>query len=343
MAVYGATGAVGQKLLSRLNGHPMFEVAQVVASASRVGDRFGDTVEWREIGTVPEQLADLIFTDTQPANGIRMAFSALGASVAREVEPMLASAGIIVVSNASAFRLDDDVPLIIPELNPEHLELLPRQRKERGWTGALVTNPNCSTCVLAPVLAALHREFPISRVVVATLQAASGAGLPGVPSLDLIDNAIPYIAGEEEKIASETRLLLGESISGRVGPADIEVNAMVHRVAVSDGHLVSAVVEFGNAPGIDDAIATLERFRGNELVAGLPSSPEHPIEVDPRLDRPQPRLDRDRGNGMTITVGRVREAGANRIAFTALGHNLVRGAAGAALQNGELLMAVGLV
>jgi aspartate-semialdehyde dehydrogenase len=209
VAVLGATGAVGQAFIARLANHPWFEVAQVAASAERIGLRYGETVRWREASELPPAVAALSCTAAQPAPGIRIAFSALDASVAREVEPAFAAAGVLVVSNASAFRMTADVPLIIPEVNPGHLALLHRQRAERGWRGGIVANPNCSTAALVTALAPLDRAFGLERAVVATLQAASGAGYPGVPSLDLIDNVIPYIAGEEEKIEAECRKLLG--------------------------------------------------------------------------------------------------------------------------------------
>lgn len=341
VAVLGATGAVGQKLLAALAAHPTFEVVQVVASAERIGRRFGSEVRWREAGPVPEAVADLVFTAAEPAAGIRLAFSALDAPVAREVEPRFAAAGVLVVSNASAFRMADDVPLIIPEVNAGHLAMLAAQRDRRGWRGGILTNPNCSTAVLATALAPLHAAFGVERVVVATLQAASGAGYPGVPSLDLLDNVVPYIGGEEDKIESECAKLLGALDGGRVVPADVTVSAMVHRVPVIDGHLVSASVQFRTAPGVAAACEALAAFTGPAIVRGLPSSPARPIEVDARPDRPQPRLDRDRGHGMTVTVGRVRSCPVQHLRFVAMGHNLVRGAAGAALQNGELAVAAG--
>jgi aspartate-semialdehyde dehydrogenase len=259
--------------------------------------------------------------------------------VAREVEPAFAAAGVLVVSNASAFRMTTDVPLLIPEVNPGHLSLLDRQRAERGWRGGIVANPNCSTAALVTALAPLHRAFGVERAVVATLQAASGAGYPGVPSLDLIDNVIPWISGEEEKIEAECRKLLGVEAGDAVAEAELRVSAMVHRVPVLDGHLVSASLAFATPPTADEAMRVLGAFTGNATVAALPSSPRRPIEVDTRHDRPQPRLDRDRGNGMTVTVGRVRSCPVQHLRLTALGHNLIRGAAGAAIQNAELCVA----
>jgi len=337
VAVLGATGTVGQKFLARLAGHPWFEVVQVAGSAERVGQRYGETVHWREPVPLSPEMAALECTTAEPGVAVRIVFSALDAAVAHDVEPRFAAVGALVVSNASAFRMDADVPLLIPEVNPDHLALLDGQRRRRGWTGGIITNPNCSTAVLVTALAPLHRRFGISRAVVATLQAASGAGYPGVPSLDLLDNVIPQIGGEEEKLEHETARLLGTLDAEAVAPAGITTSAMVHRVPVLDGHLISASLAFLEAPTPEAAMAALAAFRPPADVAALPSTPARPIEVDRRPDRPQPRLDRDRGNGMTVTVGRVRPCPVHQLRLVALGHNLVRGAAGAAIQNAELV------
>lgn len=337
VAVLGATGTVGQKFLALLAHHPWFEVVQVTASTGRIGQRFGDSVHWREAVPLPGAVAGLTLSATEPGPAVVLAFSALDAAIAREVEPAFAAAGALVVSNASAFRMAEDVPLLIPEVNADQLALLDAQREARGWSGGLVTNPNCSTAALVTALAPLHRAFGLQRAVVATLQAASGAGYPGVPSLDLLDNVIPYIGGEEPKIEAETNRLLGRLEGGRVVPAAIDVSAMVHRVPVLDGHLVSASLAFERPPTPAEAAEALATFQGPAAVRGLPSSPVHPIEVDARDDRPQPRLDRLRGAGMTVTVGRIRPCPVHHLRLVALGHNLVRGAAGAAIQNAELL------
>lgn len=341
VAILGATGAVGQKFVALLAEHPWFEIVQLSASADRVGRRYGDVVRWREITPLPPEIARIVMTEAVPTGAVRLAFSALDAAVAREVEPAFARAGALVVSNASAFRMAADVPLLIPEVNADHLGLLDTQRRVRGWTGGIVANPNCSTAILITALAPLHRAFGVRKLTVATLQAASGAGYPGVPSLDLLDNVIPWISGEEEKIAEETRKLLGTLEETVVRAAPITASVMVHRVPVTDGHMVSAAVEFQTQPSVDDALQALRAFRGSERVAGLPTSPLPPIEVEMRDDRPQTRLDRDRGLGMGVTVGRVRPCPIGHLRFTALGHNLVRGAAGAAIQNAELLVASG--
>ncbi|MBK7594140.1 MAG: aspartate-semialdehyde dehydrogenase [Gemmatimonadetes bacterium] len=343
VAILGATGTVGQKFIALLAEHPWFEIVQLAASAARDGKRFGDEVRWRELTPLPEHIAEMRLTTVAPIAGVRIAFSALDASVAREVEPAFAHAGVFVVSNASAFRMADDVPLLIPEVNADHLSLLARQQRERGWTGAIVVNPNCSTAALVTAIAPLHRAYGLRKAVVATLQAASGAGYPGVPSLDLLGNVIPLIGGEEEKIEAELRKILGRVDGERIVEAEIVTSAMVHRVPVVDGHMVSASLEFETAPTPTEAIATLRAFRGADPVPTLPSSPALPVEVDDRPDRPQSRLDLDRGRGMTVTVGRVRPCPLHHLRLVALGHNLVRGAAGAAVQNAELLVASGLL
>ncbi len=343
VAILGATGTVGQNFVRLLADHPWFEIAQLAASADRVGKRYGDEVRWRERTPLPPHVAAMTMSAAVPDGTVRIAFSALDAPQAREIEPAFATAGVLVVSNASAFRMADDVPLLIPEVNADHLALLARQRAERGWSGGIVANPNCSTAALVLALAPLHRAFGLRTVTVATLQAASGAGYPGVPSLDLLGNVIPYIGGEEEKIETETRKLLGALAGDRVVEAAVTVSAMVHRVPVVDGHLVSASLGFATAPSVADARAALAAFRGDDVVTGLPMSPTPVIEVDDRADRPQSRLDLDRGAGMAITVGRVRPCPLAHLRLTALGHNLVRGAAGAAVQNAELLVARGVV
>ncbi len=341
VAILGATGAVGQKFVALLADHPWFEIVQLVASATRDGRCYGDEVRWREPTSLPDAIAQIRLTTIAPNPEVQIAFSALDASIAHDVEPAWAEAGVMVVSNASAYRMADDVPLIVPEINPDHLALLDRQRAGRMWRGGIVANPNCSTAVLVTALAPLHRAFGLQRAAIATLQAASGAGYPGVPSLDLLGNVIPYIGGEEEKIERELTKILGTYSDARIVPAEILASAMVHRVPVVDGHMVSGSLAFAEAPSPEAAMATLRAFRGSELVQGLPSSPRTPVEVDERADRPQTRLDVDRGQGMTVTVGRVRACPLHDLRFVALGHNLVRGAAGAAIQNAELIRASG--
>lgn len=343
VAILGATGTVGQKFVRLLADHPWFEIIQVAASADRIGKRYGDEVRWRETTPLPSAVAGLTLSAAAPDGVAKIAFSALDAAIALEVEPTFARAGTLVVSNASAFRMEPDVPLLIPEVNASHLGLLAQQRIARGWSGGIIANPNCSTAALVVALAPLHQAFGLRIAVVATLQAASGAGYPGVPSLDLLGNVIPFIGGEEEKIERETRKILGLFAGDAVRAAALTVSAMVHRVPVVDGHMVSASLAFDRAPTPEEAIAVLEQFRGEDRVTSLPSSPSPAIEVDRRPDRPQSRLDVDRGGGMTVTVGRVRACPIHHLRLVALSHNLVRGAAGAAVQNAELAVASGVV
>jgi aspartate-semialdehyde dehydrogenase len=333
---------VGQRMIQLLAGHPWFEIAALTGSERTVGRPYGDLVNWKLDNAPPPEVARMVVQPSDDVLDVAIALSALPTDVARDMEPRWAER-VAVCSNASTYRAAGDVPLIIPEVNPDHLALLTRQREQRGWRGGLVTNPNCATAVLATVLAPLDRAFGVRRAVVATLQAASGAGYPGVPALDLVVNVLPWIAGEDPKIETECARLLGRLDDGAVTPAPLAVSAMVHRVPVLDGHLVSASLSFAQPVSPDQARAVLADFRGDADVRALPSTPAVPIEIDDRDDRPQPRLDRDRGRGMAVTVGRIRPCPVQHLRLVALGHNLVRGAAGAALQNAELLLARGLV
>jgi aspartate-semialdehyde dehydrogenase len=269
-------------------------------------------------------------------------FSALDANAAKDVEPAFAQAGHLVISNARSYRMDPLVPLLIPEVNADHLALLPAQQRERGWTGAIVTNPNCSTIVLSLALAPL-RPFGIRTVMVTTLQAVSGAGYPGVASLDILGNVVPAISGEEEKIESETQKILGQLDSTRVKPHPMVVSAQTTRVPVIDGHTESVSIKFDGGPSIDEVIAALRSFRGKPQELKLPTAPPNPIVWTEAADRPQPRLDAERDGGMTVTVGRVRKCPVQDVKFIALGHNTIRGAAGAAVLNAELMRAEGLL
>ncbi|PYP41967.1 MAG: aspartate-semialdehyde dehydrogenase [Gemmatimonadetes bacterium] len=342
VAVLGATGAVGQAFVRLLADHPWLELTAVAASEQSAGKRYGDAVRWREPVPLPEPAANLVLRPCAPPLDAAIVFSALDAEVAREVEPAFARAGALVVTNASAHRMDPLVPLLIAEVNAGHLSLLEAQRKERGWRGGIVANPNCSTAALVSALAPLHQAFGIERLFVSTMQAVSGAGYPGVASLDIIGNVIPYIAGEEEKVERETRKLLGALDGRAVVEAPITLSVHTNRVGVEDGHTESVSVGFARRVTPEEATRTLEEFRPCGVVATLPSTPERPVEVDPRPDRPQPARDRDRGRGMTVTVGRIRPCPLLDLRLTLLGHNRIRGAAGGAIQLGELLVAEGL-
>ncbi len=341
VCILGATGTVGQKFVRLLSDHPWFEIAAVAASSASAGKRFGDVVRWREQSDLPPAIADLTIAECAPPLPGAVAFSALDAEVAAPIEQAFARAGAYVVTNTRTHRMEPDVPLLIPEANADHLVLIDRQREARGWSGAILANPNCSTAALALALAPLHRAFTIERLFVSTMQAVSGAGYPGVPSLDVLGNVIPHIGGEEEKIERESRKILGALGPVGVEPADFAVSAHTNRVAVIDGHLETVSVGFRRRVTPEDAIAVLKEFRGSPCVAGLPSSPNPPVEVDARADRPQPRLDLDRGRGMAVTVGRIRPCPILDLRMVVLGHNTIRGAAGQAVQIAELLVADG--
>lgn len=343
VAVLGATGAVGQKFVRLLADHPWFEIAAVTASPQSAGRPYAEAVRWREPMPVPERVAGMVLGPSDRPVEVAIAFSALDAQAAGSIEPLWAAAGPVVVTNASPFRMDPLVPLLIPEVNPGHLALLPRQRREKGWPGAIVANPNCTTAGLVLALAPLHQAFGVERLFVSTMQAVSGAGWPGVASLDILGNVVPFISGEEEKVAQETRKLLGAVADGAVREAPITASVHTNRVPVQDGHLETVSVGLGRRAGPDEVRAAIQSWRPDPRVAALPSSPERAIEVDDRPDRPQPLLDRDRGAGMTVTVGRLRPCPLLDLRFVVLSHNTVRGAAGAAIQNAELLVAEGTV
>ncbi len=341
VCILGATGTVGQKFVRLLADHPWFEIAAVAASSASAGRRYGDVVRWREQSDIPSRVADLTVAESAPPLPGAVAFSALDAEVAGPIEQAFAQAGAFVVTNTRTHRMEPDVPLLIPEANGDHLVLVDRQREARGWKGAILANPNCSTAALALALAPLHRAFEIERLFVSTMQAVSGAGYPGVASLDALGNVIPYIGGEEEKIERESRKILGTLGAAGVEPAGFAVSAHTNRVAVIDGHLETVSVGFRRRVTPDEAAAVLREFRGSPCVAGLPSSPNPPVEVDTRIDRPQPRLDLERGRGMAVTVGRIRPCPILDIRMVVLGHNTIRGAAGQAVQIAELLVADG--
>jgi aspartate-semialdehyde dehydrogenase len=338
VGVLGATGVVGQQFVARLARHPWFRPAWLAASERSEGKSYGSVAPWRLSAPIPDQLQDVTVEACTPGKGPRVVFSALDAAVAGDIEQAFAAAGHVVVSNARNYRMDPLVPLLIPEINADHLNLVTEQRRAKGWQGAIVTNPNCSTIVLALALAPL-RKFDLRTVVVSTMQAVSGAGYPGVPSLDILGNVVPFISGEEEKMESETLKIFGTD-GGRT-PHPATVSAHTNRVAVIDGHIMTVSAGFGQKPSPDDVIAALESFRGRPQELDLPSAPQPPILVARESNRPQPRLDADRGDGMAITVGRVRPCKVLHTKMVALGHNTVRGAAGAAILNAELMAAEG--
>jgi aspartate-semialdehyde dehydrogenase len=337
IGILGSTGLVGQRLVERLTSHPWFEPGALAASGRSSGRRYGEVVRWRGGADPPQDVLEEVVRPCEAdqfddCDGV---FSALEREVAEEIEPRLADRGLAVVSNASALRMEQDVPLLVPEINPEHLDLLATQRADRGWGGYVVTNPNCSTTGLALALAPLHREFGVRRVVVSTLQAVSGAGSHGPSALDLIDNVLPWIPGEEEKIERELGKILGDARQ----PATVDVAAHCHRVPVIDGHLEAVSVELQQPATPTQAVEVLRAWTGQAAALDLPSAPARPIVVRTEADRPQPRLDRDAGGGMSVVVGRVRACPVLSLRFLLLSHNTVRGAAGGTLLNGELLAA----
>jgi aspartate-semialdehyde dehydrogenase len=333
---------VGQQFILQLANHPWFRPVWLGASERSEGKSYGEAATWRLASQLPEALRGVRVDSCTPGRGPLLMFSALDANAAKEIEPAFAEAGHLVISNARSYRMDPLVPLLIPEINDDHLALLPAQRRARGWPGAIVTNPNCSTVVLAMALAPL-RQFGLRSVMVTTLQAVSGAGYPGVPSLDIIGNVLPAIAGEEEKMESETQKILGALQGDTVSPHQVVVSAQTTRVAVIDGHTESISIALDARPSIADVVEALRAFRGRPQELGLPTAPPAPIVCVETPNRPQPRLDAERDGGMTITIGRVRTCPVLDVKFIALGHNTIRGAAGAAVLNAELMRAEGLL
>lgn len=340
VGVLGATGVVGQQFVSRLARHPWFNVTWLAASERSEGKAYRDVAPWRLAAPIPDQSASRTVQPCVPGKGPKVVFSGLDASVAGEIEGAFAAAGHIVVSNARNYRMDPLVPLLIPEVNADHLQLVAEQRASKGWTGAIVTNPNCSTVVLAMALAPLG-AFDIRSVIVSTMQAVSGAGYPGVPSLDILGNVVPFISGEEEKMEAETLKILGTD--GGRSPHPAVVSAHTNRVAVIDGHTMTVSVDLGTRPSVQDVVAAMQGFKGRPQELALPTAPDPAMIVMAEANRPQPRLDADRGDGMAVTIGRVRSCPVLHTRFVALGHNTVRGAAGAAILNAELMKAEGLL
>ncbi|MBC7251211.1 MAG: aspartate-semialdehyde dehydrogenase [Anaerolineae bacterium] len=343
VAILGATGAVGQRFIQLLADHPWFEIAALAASERSAGQRYAEAVRWVIPGDPPPAVAEMTIRPLKPDLPAKIVFSALPSEIARQVEPAFARAGYAVCSNASAYRQEPYVPLLIPEVNADHVTMIPRQRAERGWSGLIVTSPNCTTTGVVLPLKPLDDAFGLRRVFAVSMQAISGAGYPGVASLDILGNIVPYIGGEEEKIESETRLLLGRMENGKRIAADIAISAQANRVPVLDGHTICLSVGFEKTPSVEEAVAVLADFRGPEVVRKLPSAPEHPILVRPEPDRPQPRRDRDAMGGMAITVGRVRPCPLLDLRLVTVSHNTLRGAASGAIMNAELLVAAGYV
>ncbi len=343
MAILGATGLVGQRLVQLLDNHPWFEIRALAASDQSVGRAYADAVKWHLPTEIPDAVRQMKVEPCEPKFDVAIVFSALPSDVAGEIEETFANAGYLVSSNASNHRMDADVPLVIPEVNPEHLELVRVQQARRKSQGAIITNPNCSTIHLTLVLKPLADQFGLRRVLVTTMQALSGAGYPGVSALDAIDNVIPYIGGEEPKLENEPLKILGKLEGGKIAPADFRISAACNRVATQDGHLETVSVEFVTKSNIDLVRKVMLQFTGEPQALELPTAPQHPIWVRDEVDRPQPRLDRDAERGMASVVGRLRSCGVLDYKFVVLGHNTLRGAAGGTLLNAELLVAKGFI
>ena len=341
VGILGATGIVGQRFVQMLEHHPWFEVAWLAASDRSEGRPYAEAARWRMKTPIPSRVAEMRVSPVKPEAAPKIVFAALDAGIAAEFEPRFAHAGCAVVSNSSALRMQSDVPLVIPEVNPEHIKLLERQTWRRQSRGFVVTNPNSSAIGLVMALAPLEQQFGLETVMAVTMQAVSGAGYPGVPSLDILGNVIPYIAKEEEKMEEETRKVLGQLNGSGIVPGTFGMSAQCNRVAVEDGHTESVSVKLKKKARPEEIIAAWNEFRSAPQELRLPSAPEQPVRYVASADRPQPRFDADCGNGMTATVGRLRPCGVLDWKFTVLSHNTIRGAAGAALLNAELLRVKG--
>lgn len=342
--ILGATGVVGQRFIQLLEEHPQFEVTALAASDRSRGKTYADACVWRLPGEMPARVRQIVVAAPAPPLDCDFVFSSLPGDIATEAEASFARAGFPVISNSSSHRMGTDVPLLIPEVNHEHIALIDAQRAARGYDrGFIVTNPNCSAIVVVMALAPLHARFGVESCVATTMQALSGAGYPGVASLDATDNVVPYIGGEEEKIEIETLKILGRLNGSSIVNAEMSVSAQCNRVNVSDGHLAAMRIKLARKASLDEVREALASFSSLPQELGLPSAPARPIIVRDEVDRPQPRLDRDAGNGMSVTVGRIMADNVLDYRLMALGHNTIRGAAGAAILNAELLVARGYI
>ena len=342
VGILGATGMVGQRFIELLQNHPQFEISALAASDRSQGKTFAEACTWRLAGEIPESVKRMRVEAPQPPLDCELVFSSLPGDIARESEGAFAASGYPVISNSSAFRMDENVPLLIPEVNHEHLALLDIQRRNNGnRKGFIVTNPNCSTIMLALALAPLHARFGVASVVATTMQALSGAGFPGVASLAISDNVLPFIESEEEKIEQETLKILGSMKDESIELAPMNVSAQCNRVNVSDGHMAAVRVTLNSPTSREELIETFGSFTALPQELGLYSAPARPIVMRDEVDRPQPRLDRDAGKGMSVSIGRVQKDNVLDYRFVTLSHNTIRGAAGAAILNAELLLARG--
>ncbi|MDD3985802.1 MAG: aspartate-semialdehyde dehydrogenase [Methanobacterium sp.] len=341
IGILGVTGMVGQRFIQLLADHPDFEITALTASTRSAGKRYEDAVTWNLESKIPESIKDIKVVETDPKQlkDVEIVFSALPAENAAVAEPSFAKAGMKVASNASAMRMEPDIPLVIPEVNPEHLDLIEIQQKKRGWDGFIVTNPNCSTIALAMTLKPLYYQFNIKRVYVSTMQAVSGAGYNGVPSMAIVDNLVPFIGEEEEKMETETLHLLGDFDGESVTDANFGVSASCHRVAVLDGHTEAVFIEMDDEFDVGEVKKSFSDFTGLPQKLNLHSAPKKPIVIREEKNRPQPRMDRMEGNGMAVSVGRIRKDKVfdKGLKYVLVGHNTIRGAAGASILNAELI------
>ncbi|WP_415953614.1 aspartate-semialdehyde dehydrogenase [Methanobrevibacter woesei] len=341
VGVLGATGMVGQRFIQLLENHPDFDVTALAASSRSAGKRYEDATTWYLAEEMPESVKDIVVTETSPeamSNDVDIVFSSLPTDFAAKVEKEFAK-DYVVASNASAHRMKKNIPLVIPEVNPEYLDMIEAQQKENNWDGFIVTNPNCSTIALTLSLKPIVDNFNIESIRVSTMQAVSGAGYNGVPSMAIVDNLVPYIGNEEEKMESETLHLLGDYDGSEVKPAQFKLSASCHRVPVIDGHTEAVFIDFDDDFDIEDVKSKMASFKGLPQKLNLFSAPENPVIVKEEEDRPQPRMDRNAGKGMSVTVGRVRKDQVfdNSLKYVLVGHNTIRGAAGASVLNAELI------
>jgi len=342
VGILGATGMVGQHFIKFLQGNPWFAIKWLGASDRSAGKKYRDATTWHLGGMTPDNVADLTVEECKPGNAPRLVFSAMDASVATEIERAFAQAGHVVVSNSRNHRMERDVPLLVPEINADHLRLVPGQQQARGWKGQIVTDPNCSTIVLTMGLGPL-KPFGITRIVATTLQAISGAGYPGVASMDITGNVIPFIGNEEEKMEQETQKILGEFRGDHIEPLAARMSAACNRVPVVDGHTVCVSVELSAKPSLAELRHAFENFSSVPQERKLPSAPPHPVIYMSEANRPQPRKDAERERGMAAFVGRLRPCPVLDYKFVAMGHNTIRGAAGAAVLNAELMHSEGML
>lgn len=343
VAVLGATGAVGQRFVQLLAEHPWFEISALAASERSSGKRYADACGWHLESPMPEKVKGMTVLPAEPGLDARIVFSALPASTAREIEPLFTQAGYAVCSNSSAYRLDPAVPVIIPEVNADHLALLKRQRSEKGWQGLLVTSPNCTTTGIALPLKPLHTAFGVEKVLAVSMQAVSGAGYPGLSYLDIQDNVVPYIAGEEDKMERESHALLGQMQNGQRVDADFIFSAHANRVPVAEGHTICLSIKLAQPATLEEIKQVLAEFRAPLYELPLPSMPMFPLRVLGEVDRPQPRKEKNAEDGMQVSLGRIRPCPLLDVRMVSVVHNTLRGAASGAILNAELLVAEGLV